>query len=212
MTMSYGLKLLCALTSAACLATSAMAATSSASSSSRSKASVSKSAKAKAKAKVKASSRSKAVKVAKLGAVGAAGVAGGAALASMSSRPVAPLSDAEQAIAANVHVGELPCELGQKVSLRADPNTPGYFHMSLKGERFHLRPVQSSTGAVRLEDAAQGAVWIQLANKSMLMSQKQGRRLADECASPEQQAAAVALKANPINLLDGPAAGSPRSN
>ena len=62
MTMSYGLKLLCALTSAACLATSAMAATSS-SSSSRSKASVSKS----AKAKVKASSRSKAVKVAKLG-------------------------------------------------------------------------------------------------------------------------------------------------
>lgn len=207
MTMSYGLKLLCALTSAACLATSAMAATSS-SSSSRSKASVSKS----AKAKVKASSRSKAVKVAKLGAVGAAGVAGGAALASMSSRPVAPLSDAEQAIAANVHVGELPCELGQKVSLRADPNTPGYFHMSLKGERFHMRPVQSSTGAVRLEDTAQGAVWIQLANKSMLMSQKQGRRLADECASPEQQAAAVALKANPINLLDGPAVGSPRSN
>ena len=207
MTMSYGLKLLCALTSAACLATSAMAATSS-SSSSRSKASVSKS----AKAKVKASSRSKAVKVAKLGAVGAAGVAGGAALASMSSRPAAPLSDAEQAIAANVHVGELPCELGQKVSLRADPNTPGYFHMSLKGERFHMRPVQSSTGAVRLEDTAQGAVWIQLANKSMLMSQKQGRRLADECASPEQQAAAVALKANPINLLDGPAAGSPRSN
>lgn len=207
MTMSYGLKLLCALTSAACLATSAMAATSS-SSSSRSKASVSKS----AKAKVKASSRSKAVKVAKLGAVGAAGVAGGAALASMSSRPAAPLTDAEQAIAANVHVGELPCELGQKVSLRADPNTPGYFHMSLKGERFHMRPVQSSTGAVRLEDTAQGAVWIQLANKSMLMSQKQGRRLADECASPEQQAAAVALKANPINLLDGPAAGSPRSN
>lgn len=207
MTMSYGLKLLCALTSAACLATSAMAATSS-SSSSRSKASVSKS----AKAKVKASSRSKAVKVAKLGAVGAAGVAGGAALASMSSRPVAPLSDAEQAIAANVHVGELPCELGQKVSLRADPNAPGYFHMSLKGERFHMRPVQSSTGAVRLEDTAQGAVWIQLANKSMLMSQKQGRRLADECASPEQQAAAVALKANPINLLDGAAAGSPRSN
>ncbi|MDD2536035.1 MAG: hypothetical protein PHW78_05620 [Macromonas bipunctata] len=207
MTMSYGLKLLCALTSAACLATSAMAATSS-SSSSRSKASVSKS----AKAKVKASSRSKAVKVAKLGAVGAAGVAGGAALASMSSRPAAPLTDAEQAIAANVHVGELPCELGQKVSLRADPNAPGYFHMSLKGERFHMRPVQSSTGAVRLEDTAQGAVWIQLANKSMLMSQKQGRRLADECASPEQQAAAVALKANPINLLDGPAAGSPRSN
>ncbi len=208
MSKSYGLKWVCALTSAACLATTAVAATSPSSSG---KAVASKS----VKAKVSASSRSKAIKVAKLGAVGAAGVAGGAAvaaLASPSSRVAAPLSEAEQAIAANVHVGELPCELGQKVSLRADPNAPGYFHMSLKGERFHLRPVQSSTGAVRLEDAAQGAVWIQLANKSMLMSQKQGRRLADECASPEQQAAAVALKANPINLLDGAAAGSPRSN
>lgn len=208
MSKSYGLKWVCALTSAACLATTAVAATSPSSSG---KAVASKS----VKAKVSASSRSKAIKVAKLGAVGAAGVAGGAAvaaLASPSSRVAAPLSEAEQAIAANVHVGELPCELGQKVSLRADPDAPGYFHMSLKGERFHLRPVQSSTGAVRLEDAAQGAVWIQLANKSMLMSQKQGRRLADECASPEQQAAAVALKANPINLLDGAAAGSPRSN
>lgn len=208
MSKSYGLKWVCALTSAACLATTAVAATSPSSSG---KAVASKS----VKTKVSASSRSKAIKVAKLGAVGAAGVAGGAAvaaLASPSSRVAAPLSEAEQAIAANVHVGELPCELGQKVSLRADPNAPGYFHMSLKGERFHLRPVQSSTGAVRLEDAAQGAVWIQLANKSMLMSQKQGRRLADECASPEQQAAAVALKANPINLLDGAAAGSPRSN
>ncbi len=208
MSKFYGLKWVCALTSAACLATTAVAATSPSSSG---KAVASKS----VKAKVSASSRSKAIKVAKLGAVGAAGVAGGAAvaaLASPSSRVAAPLSEAEQAIAANVHVGELPCELGQKVSLRADPNAPGYFHMSLKGERFHLRPVQSSTGAVRLEDAAQGAVWIQLANKSMLMSQKQGRRLADECASPEQQAAAVALKANPINLLDGAAAGSPRSN
>lgn len=208
MSKSYGLKWVCALTSAACLATTAVAATSLSSSG---KAVASKS----VKAKVSASSRSKAIKVAKLGAVGAAGVAGGAAvaaLASPSSRVAAPLSEAEQAIAANVHVGELPCELGQKVSLRADPDAPGYFRMSLKGERFHMRPVQSSTGAVRLEDAAQGAVWIQLANKSMLMSQKQGRRLADECASPEQQAAAVALKANPINLLDGAAAGSPRSN
>lgn len=208
MSKFYGLKWVCALTSAACLATTAVAATSPSSSG---KAVASKS----VKAKVSASSRSKAIKVAKLGAVGAAGVAGGAAvaaLASPSSRVAAPLSEAEQAIAANVHVGELPCELGQKVSLRADPDAPGYFHMSLKGERFHLRPVQSSTGAVRLEDVAQGAVWIQLANKSMLMSQKQGRRLADECASPEQQAAAVALKANPINLLDGAATGSPRSN
>ncbi len=108
-----------------------------------------------------------------------------------------PLSPAELSIAANVHVGDLPCELGQKVALQADDKNPGYFHMTLKNQRFHLRPVVSSTGAVRLEDPAQGAVWIQLANKSMLMNQKQGRRLADECAAPVQQAMAQHLKTHP---------------
>ena len=122
---------------------------------------------------------------------------------------LAPLTEAEHAIAAQVHVGDLPCELGQSVRLRADETAPGHFHLQLKAQRFHLRPVVSSTGAVRLEDAAQGAVWLQLANKSMLMSQKQGRRLVDECASPVQVAYAETLKRHPApHLLD--VAQSPR--
>jgi hypothetical protein len=49
----------------------------------------------------------------------------------------------------------------------------------------------------------QGAVWLQLSNKSMLMSQKLGRRLADECRSPLQQVVAEQLKLNPApSLLD----------
>lgn len=68
---------------------------------------------------------------------------------------------------------------------------------------FYLRPVPTSTGAVRLEDPAQGAVWLQLANKSMLMNQKLGRRMADECMSPVQQAMTEHLKHNPApHLLD----------
>jgi hypothetical protein len=64
-------------------------------------------------------------------------------------------------------------------------------------------PVASLTGAIRLEDAQQGAVWIQLANKSMLMSSKLGRRLADECQSPAQSTVAQAMKlAPPINILE----------
>jgi hypothetical protein len=117
--------------------------------------------------------------------------------------PDAPLSDAELAIAANVYVGQLPCELGQTVVLQPDPSAPGYFYLQLREHRFRVRPVVSSTGAVRLEDRAQGAVWIQLSNKSMLMNQKQGRRMADECAGPVQRAAAEHLRLNPIpHLLD----------
>ena len=49
-------------------------------------------------------------------------------------------------------------------------------------------------------------MWIQIANKSMLMNQKLGQRLADECMSPEQAIVADSLRKNPIpSLLDAPA-------
>lgn len=116
--------------------------------------------------------------------------------------PVA-LGDEELLLSTQVSVGNIPCELGQSVTLRADADAPGYFHLQLKNQRFHLRPVMSATGALRLEDQARGAVWIQLANKSMLMDHKQGRRLADECMSPLQAAYAEHLRHNPApNLLD----------
>lgn len=116
--------------------------------------------------------------------------------------PVA-LGDEELLLSTRVSVGNIPCELGQSVNLRPDADAPGYFHLQLKNQRFHLRPVMSATGALRLEDQARGAVWIQLANKSMLMDQKQGRRLADECMSPLQAAYAEHLRHNPApNLLD----------
>lgn len=116
--------------------------------------------------------------------------------------PVA-LGDEELLLSTRVSVGNIPCELGQSVNLRPDADAPGYFHLQLKNQRFHLRPVMSATGALRLEDQTRGAVWIQLANKSMLMDQKQGRRLADECMSPLQAAYAEHLKHNPApNLLD----------
>ena len=114
-----------------------------------------------------------------------------------------PLGDEELLLSTRVSIGNIPCELGQSVNLRADADAPGYFHLQLKNQRFHLRPVMSATGALRLEDQARGAVWIQLANKSMLMDQRQGRRLADECMSPLQAAYAEHLKHNPApNLLD----------
>ncbi|MDO4970431.1 MAG: hypothetical protein Q4E66_13435, partial [Comamonadaceae bacterium] len=57
----------------------------------------------------------------------------------------------------------------------------------------------------RLEDQRAGATWLQIANKSMLMNQKQGKRMADECMSPEQLQVAEAIKKNPPqSLLEAP--------
>lgn len=119
----------------------------------------------------------------------------------------AALSTEELAIAEQVHVGQIPCELGATVSIAADPEAPGHFHIGGKGFRYHMAPVTTTTGTVRLEDPKAGAVWLQIANKSMLMDQKKGQRLADECMSPEQVAVAEAIKKTPPpSLLDAPPA------
>ena len=119
------------------------------------------------------------------GAVGAAGVA------------AAGLTQQELSIAEQVHVGHIPCELGASVNVTADANAPGHFHVDGKGFKYHMAPVATTNGAVRLEDQKAGAVWLQIANKSMLMDQKRGQRLADECMSPAQYQVAQAIKKNP---------------
>jgi len=122
----------------------------------------------------------------------------------------AALTPAELAIAERVQVGKLPCELGASVTLTADAKNPGYFTMQGKNFNYRMFPVATSTGAIRLEDQKAGAVWLQLANKSMLMNQKLGIRLADECASPAQLAVAEELKRNPaVSILEAePAAAA----
>ena len=108
-------------------------------------------------------------------------------------------------MAKRVFVGTIPCELGNSVTLTPSNRRTGFFVVQTKGARFNMHPVESRTGAIRLEDPRRGAMWLQLGNKSMLMSQKLGQRLADECMSPEQITLAEDLKQNPrLGLLDNP--------
>jgi hypothetical protein len=93
------------------------------------------------------------------------------------------------------------------VNLQPHPTAAGYFVLEIARHRFMLSPVATSTGAVRLEDTHAGAVWLQLANKSMLMNQKLGQRMADECMSPTQLEVAQALARTQTTgggLLDAP--------
>ena len=115
----------------------------------------------------------------------------------------AALSPAELSIAQRVHVGRMPCELGAFVTVTADAATPGHFHVEGKGFKYYMAPVVTSTGAVRLEDQKGGAVWLQIANKSMLMNQRLGQRLADECMSTDQAMVTESLKKSPpISVFD----------
>ena len=110
------------------------------------------------------------------------------------------------AVAEQVHTGPIVCEMGNVVHITPDTQNRGFFTLQMGKHRFHVSPVPTATGAIRLEDAQAGAMWLQLANKSMLMNSKLGQRMADECQSPAQVAVAEAMKKGPaFNLLDGPA-------
>ena len=117
----------------------------------------------------------------------------------------AALTPGEMAVAERVYQGNLPCDDGAAVTLTPDAKTPGYFALQLKTAKYRMFPVETTTGTIRLEDQRAGVVWLQLANKSMLMNQKLGQRLADGCMSPAQSELDLALQKNPaLSVLDVP--------
>ena len=111
------------------------------------------------------------------------------------------LTDADLEVAKRVSLGKAQCELGADVTVAADEKKPGFFNVSTKGVKYRMHPVESRTGAIRLEDPRAGAMWLQLGNKSMLMNQKAGLRIADECQTAEQVAFAEEMKKNPPKSL-----------
>lgn len=115
------------------------------------------------------------------------------------------VSPEQMVIANKVLVGNINCELGASVTMTNDELSPGRFFLDMGSKRYTLLPVVTSTGAVRLEEESSGAVWIQLGNKSMLMNQKEGKRLADDCMNPDQLLVAQAMARDPQpGLLDAP--------
>lgn len=119
------------------------------------------------------------------------------------------LTDADIEIAKRVYTGAIKCELGANVQVDADDKRPGFFIVKTSKYRYRMHPVESRTGAIRLEDPRAGAMWLQLGNKSMLMNQKMGERLADECQGTQQVAFAEEMKKNPPKSLLEPADPAP---
>lgn len=119
--------------------------------------------------------------------------------------PVKALDAETLLLSEKIAVGRVQCELNAFVHITRDEKNPGYFWLELGKQKFHMTPVATTTGAVRLEEMALGAVWLQLGNKSMLMHQKLGKRLADACVNEEQLKVAQELERNPqASLLDDP--------
>lgn len=102
-----------------------------------------------------------------------------------------------------VYTGFYQCEFGQHVLVDVDTQRLGHFKLTIGQQVVPMSPVPALAGLVRMEDASQSLVWIQLANKSMLLDHSQGQRLLDDCTVPEQMAYAQTLARTPqVGLLD----------
>ena len=99
----------------------------------------------------------------------------------------------------------------QRGNITASAKYPAYVELKHLKADYLMKPVVSSTGAVRLEDIQGETLMVQIANKSMLLNVKTGTRVVDDCISPKQReliAAAQAAKAagggQTSSMLGGP--------
>lgn len=104
--------------------------------------------------------------------------------------PLPPVAPPEQLDAAErVFYGMHQCEFGQTVDVALNPEAPGYVNVSYGKAIYLMKPVLSTTGAVRLEDVRGQTLMVQITTKSMLMNVKAGQRLVDECISDKHREA-----------------------
>lgn len=112
--------------------------------------------------------------------------------------PTLPTAEGEQlAAAAMTHFGDYQCEQSKSVQVAMNPKFDGYIDVLFGKQRWTMKPVLSSTGALRLEDVKGQTLMLQIAHKSMLMDVKVGRRLVDECVHEKQAQAKAESQGQP---------------
>jgi hypothetical protein len=110
-----------------------------------------------------------------------------------------PAASPEQLAAVErVLTGRYGCEFGKSIEVARHAVHAGYVTLKLAKDTWVMKPVVSSTGAVRLEDIKGKTLLLQILTKSMLMDTKSGRRMVDACVHDTQRAAEEHLRANPL--------------
>jgi hypothetical protein len=135
----------------------------------------------------------------------------------LSPPPVFTVPDAqpEQVKAAElVFYGPYECEFQQTVNITQSPKYSAYVDVKHGAKAWLMKPVLSSTGAIRLEDVRGETLMVQIASKSMLLNVKSAQRIVDDCVSLKQRemiaeakAAKAAAEAAPAGT--GTASASP---
>jgi hypothetical protein len=110
--------------------------------------------------------------------------------------PVVEDATPEQVKAADlVFYGRHDCEFDQSLTITQSPKHSAYVELRSGKSMWLMKPVLSSTGAIRLEDVRGQTLLVQIAAKSMLLDVKAGKRLNDECVCDKQRELVAEAKA-----------------
>ena len=95
--------------------------------------------------------------------------------------------DADVQLATAGHVSaHYQCDLGNKMTVYKNAADNSYVNLRWQNRMYRLSRQQTTTGAERYENKADGLVLISIPSKSMLFDSRKGRQLANECRNPEQ--------------------------
>jgi len=126
--------------------------------------------------------------------------------------PTLPQALPEQIDAAGrVYYGAYECELNQSVTIAKSEKHAAYVDVRSGKSTWLMKPVLSTTGAVRLEDVKGETLMVQIATKSMLLNVKTARRIVDECVSARQRELIAEAKAAKAAEVAASAAGQAAS-
>ena len=132
------------------------------------------------------------------------------AAASKRAEFIIPPASSEQIDAAGqVFYGTYECEFKQTIQIVANSKHPSYVDVKHGKAEYLMKPVLSSTGAVRLEDVRGVTLMVQISSKSMLLNVKTARREVDECISPKQRELVDAARAAKAEAAANAAAAVP---
>ena len=133
---------------------------------------------------------------------------------SVEAPPPAAADPAQVDAAERVYYGVYECEFKQTIDIAASPKYPSYVDVKHGKTNYLMKPVLSSTGAIRLEDVRGETLMVQISSKSMLLNVKTAQRIVDDCVSPKQRelietarvAKAAAAAASAAEASSAPAA------
>jgi hypothetical protein len=94
-----------------------------------------------------------------------------------------------------VYYGLYDCEFQQTVTITQSAKHSAYVDVKHGKNDWLMKPVLSSTGAVRLEDVKGETLMVQISSKSMLLNVKTAHRIVDDCISPKQRELIAEAKA-----------------